>query len=162
MRVAMIGPAYVGLVSGACFADFGHDVTCVDKDTGKIAALARGEVPIYEPGLNDLVAANTRAGRLTFTNDLAGAVSRDRAALDHPRDCLALNIIELRGLPGRFAVHKTIGATRIEPQHPIPDDLKPNVADLRRLDARRTVIDRSKCQEAPGLRPVLRLLRQAA
>ena len=88
--------------------------------------------------------------------------SRDRAALDHPRDCLALNIIELRGLPGRFAVHKTIGATRIEPQHPIPDDLKPNVANLRRLDARRTVIDRSKCQEAPGLRPVLRLLRQAA
>jgi len=74
MRVAMIGTGYVGLVSGACFADFGHDVTCVDKDTAKIAALTRGEVPIYEPGLNDLVAANTRAGRLTFTNDLAGAV----------------------------------------------------------------------------------------
>jgi UDPglucose 6-dehydrogenase len=74
MRVAMIGTGYVGLVSGACFADFGHDVTCVDKDTGKIAALARGEVPIYEPGLNDLVAANTRAGRLKFTNDLPGAV----------------------------------------------------------------------------------------
>jgi UDPglucose 6-dehydrogenase len=74
MRVAMIGTGYVGLVSGACFADFGHDVTCVDKDTGKIAELIRGEVPIYEPGLNDLVAANSRAGRLTFTNDLAGAV----------------------------------------------------------------------------------------
>ena len=74
MRVAMIGTGYVGLVSGACFADFGHDVTCVDKDGGKIAALTRGEVPIYEPGLNDLVAANTRAGRLTFTKDLAGAV----------------------------------------------------------------------------------------
>jgi UDPglucose 6-dehydrogenase len=74
MRVAMIGTGYVGLVSGACFADFGHEVTCVDKDTGKIAALARGEVPIYEPGLNDLVAANRRAGRLTFTNDLPGAV----------------------------------------------------------------------------------------
>ena len=74
MRVAMIGTGYVGLVSGACFADFGHEVTCVDKDTGKIAALARGEVPIYEPGFNDLVAANTRAGRLTFTNDLPGAV----------------------------------------------------------------------------------------
>jgi UDPglucose 6-dehydrogenase len=74
MRVAMIGTGYVGLVSGACFADFGHEVTCVDKDTGKIAALARGEVPIYEPGLNDLVAANARAGRLTFTNDLPGAV----------------------------------------------------------------------------------------
>ncbi len=74
MRVAMIGTGYVGLVSGACFADFGHDVTCVDKDTGKIAALMRGEVPIYEPGLNDLVAANARAGRLTFTNDLPVAV----------------------------------------------------------------------------------------
>ncbi len=70
MRVAMIGTGYVGLVSGACFADFGHEVTCVDKDTGKIAALGRGEVPIYEPGLNDLVAVNTRAGRLAFTNDL--------------------------------------------------------------------------------------------
>ena len=74
MRVAMIGTGYVGLVSGACFADFGHDVTCVDKDTAKIAALTRGEVPIYEPGLTDLVAANTRAGRLKFTNDLADAV----------------------------------------------------------------------------------------
>ncbi len=74
MRVAMIGTGYVGLVSGACFADFGHEVTCVDKDTAKIAALGRGEVPIYEPGLNDLVAANTRAGRLKFTNDLPGAV----------------------------------------------------------------------------------------
>ena len=74
MRVAMIGTGYVGLVSGACFADFGHDVTCVDKDAAKIAAQTRGEVPIYEPGLNDLVAANTRAGRLKFTNDLPGAV----------------------------------------------------------------------------------------
>ena len=74
MRVAMIGTGYVGLVSGACFADFGHEVTCVDKDKGKIAALGRGEMPIYEPGLNDLVAANTRAGRLKFTDDLAGAV----------------------------------------------------------------------------------------
>src|SRR5450759_2609712 len=74
MRVAMIGTGYVGLVSGACFADFGHEVSCVDKDTGKIAALARGAVTIYEPGLNDLVAANRRAGRLTFTNDLPGAV----------------------------------------------------------------------------------------
>jgi UDPglucose 6-dehydrogenase len=74
MRVAMIGTGYVGLVSGACFADFGHEVTCVDKDTGKIAALTRSEVPIYEPGLNELVAANARAGRLKFTDNLAGAV----------------------------------------------------------------------------------------
>ncbi|HEY5167663.1 MAG TPA: UDP-glucose/GDP-mannose dehydrogenase family protein [Pseudolabrys sp.] len=75
MRVAMIGTGYVGLVSGACFADFGHEVTCVDKDKAKIAALERGEVPIYEPGLNDLVAANTRAGRLKFSTDLSGAVA---------------------------------------------------------------------------------------
>ena len=75
MRVAMIGTGYVGLVSGACFADFGHEVTCVDKDAGKIAALMQGEVPIYEPGLPDLVAANTRAGRLTFRSDLPAAVT---------------------------------------------------------------------------------------
>src|SRR5664280_1749876 len=81
MRVAMIGTGYVGLVSGACFADFGHEVTCVDKDTGKIAALEKGEVPIYEPGLNDLVAANRRAGRLKFTNDLPGAVKAADAVL---------------------------------------------------------------------------------
>jgi UDPglucose 6-dehydrogenase len=74
MRVAMIGTGYVGLVSGACFADFGHEVTCVDKDAGKIDALTRGEMPIYEPGLNDLVAINARAGRLKFTTDLAPAV----------------------------------------------------------------------------------------
>jgi UDPglucose 6-dehydrogenase len=75
MRVAMIGTGYVGLVSGACFADFGHDVICVDKDKGKIAALERGEMPIYEPGLNDLVAANARAGRLKFTTELKPAVA---------------------------------------------------------------------------------------
>ncbi|MDP2410196.1 MAG: UDP-glucose/GDP-mannose dehydrogenase family protein [Pseudolabrys sp.] len=74
MRVAMIGTGYVGLVSGVCFADFGHDVVCVDKDAAKIAALERGEMPIYEPGLSDLVASNVRGGRLTFTTELAGAV----------------------------------------------------------------------------------------
>ncbi len=75
MRVAMIGTGYVGLVSGACFADFGHDVICVDKDKAKIAALTRGEMPIYEPGLSEMVAANSRAGRLKFTTELAGAVA---------------------------------------------------------------------------------------
>jgi UDPglucose 6-dehydrogenase len=75
MRVAMIGTGYVGLVSGACFADFGHHVVCVDKDETKIAALNQGKMPIYEPGLDDLVAANVRAKRLSFTTDLKGPVA---------------------------------------------------------------------------------------
>jgi len=69
MRVTMIGAGYVGLVSGACFADFGHQVTCIDKDAGKVAALNRGEIPIFEPGLADLVEANMRQGRLEFATD---------------------------------------------------------------------------------------------
>jgi UDPglucose 6-dehydrogenase len=71
MRIAMIGSGYVGLVSGACFADFGHVVTCVDKDASKIAALEAGVMPIYEPGLEDLVANNVAEQRLSFTTDLA-------------------------------------------------------------------------------------------
>src|SRR6478752_2257921 len=74
MRVAMIGTGYVGLVSGACFADFGHVVTCVDKDASKIKALRTGSIPIFEPGLDDLVAKNTRQGRLFFETDAAPAV----------------------------------------------------------------------------------------
>ena len=75
MRVAMIGTGYVGLVSGACFADFGHSVTGVDKDPAKLTALTRGEIPIHEPGLDELVASNVRAGRLKFTADLGAAVA---------------------------------------------------------------------------------------
>src|SRR5512136_1396581 len=75
MHVAMIGTGYVGLVSGACFADFGHHVTCVDKDADKITALQRGEIPIFEPGLDGLVAANVRAKRLDFTTDLSAPVA---------------------------------------------------------------------------------------
>jgi UDPglucose 6-dehydrogenase len=71
----MIGSGYVGLVSGACFADFGHHVVCVDKDAGKIAALQAGQMPIYEPGLDDLVAANVKAGRLSFASELKNAVA---------------------------------------------------------------------------------------
>ncbi|CAN5772353.1 UDP-glucose/GDP-mannose dehydrogenase family protein [soil metagenome] len=71
----MIGSGYVGLVSGACFSDFGHDVICVDKDAGKIAALEAGKMPIFEPGLDTLVATNVAAGRLSFTTDLKAAVS---------------------------------------------------------------------------------------
>ena len=74
MRIAMIGSGYVGLVSGACFSEFGVDVVCVDKDEGKIARLEAGEIPIFEPGLDTLVANNREAGRLTFTTDLPSAL----------------------------------------------------------------------------------------
>jgi UDPglucose 6-dehydrogenase len=74
MKVVMVGTGYVGLVSGACFAEFGVTVVCVDKDVSKIERLERGEIPIYEPGLDDLVAKNVRAGRLSFARDLAAAM----------------------------------------------------------------------------------------
>ncbi|WP_443970796.1 UDP-glucose dehydrogenase family protein [Sphingobium sp. CR28] len=75
MKITMIGSGYVGLVSGACFADFGHDVVCVDKDESKIAALKEGRIPIFEPGLDALVSSNAAVGRLSFTTDLAQAVA---------------------------------------------------------------------------------------
>ena len=75
MRIAMIGTGYVGLVSGTCFSEFGVEVVCVDKDAGKIDRLNRGDIPIYEPGLDALVASNRAAGRLSFTTDLAPAVA---------------------------------------------------------------------------------------
>ena len=74
MKITMIGSGYVGLVSGACFADFGHDVICVDKDAGKIESLLSGVMPIYEPGLDQLVSSNVREGRLAFSTDLAASV----------------------------------------------------------------------------------------
>ena len=74
MRIAVIGTGYVGLVSGACFADFGHVVTCVDKDADKIGALRNGVMPIFEPGLDDLVAKNAQQARLFFETDAAPAV----------------------------------------------------------------------------------------
>ena len=75
MRIAMIGAGYVGLVSGACLSEFGHEVICVDKDPAKIATLTQGGIPIYEPGLDEIVAANVKSGRLSFTTDLKEAVS---------------------------------------------------------------------------------------
>ena len=74
MRITIVGAGYVGLVSGACFADFGHQVTCVDKDASKIAALQRGKIPIFEPDLDRLVQNNVKNGRLDFATDLAGPV----------------------------------------------------------------------------------------
>lgn len=75
MKIAMVGSGYVGLVSGACFADFGHDVVCIDKDPAKIESLNQGVMPIYEPGLAELVTSNAKAGRLSFTTDLAEGIS---------------------------------------------------------------------------------------
>ncbi len=75
MRIAMVGTGYVGLVSGTCFAEFGLDVVCIDKDAGKIERLLAGEIPIYEPGLDDLVVKQVEAGRLSFTTDLKEAVA---------------------------------------------------------------------------------------
>src|SRR3954464_6887390 len=76
MRIAMIGTGYVGLISGACFADLGHQVTCVDKDADKVARLSRGEIPIFEPGLDALVASNIGAGRLAFATELTAPVGK--------------------------------------------------------------------------------------
>jgi len=79
MHIAMIGSGYVGLVSGACLADFGHDVVCVDVDADKIATLNRGEVPIFEPGLQELITTNVRAARLSFSCDLPRSVATAKA-----------------------------------------------------------------------------------
>ncbi len=79
MNICMVGTGYVGLVTGACLADFGMNVLCVDKDEPKIAALQRGEIPIYEPGLEEIVAKNERAGRLKFTTDLKSAIETSLA-----------------------------------------------------------------------------------
>ena len=75
MKIAMVGSGYVGLVSGACFADFGHEVVCIDKDQSKIDRLHAGVMPIYEPGLDALVASNVKTGRLSFTTDLAEGIA---------------------------------------------------------------------------------------
>ncbi len=75
MKIAMVGSGYVGLVSGACFADFGHEVVCIDKDPAKIDSLNAGIMPIYEPGLAELVTSNAKSGRLTFTTDLAEGIA---------------------------------------------------------------------------------------
>jgi UDPglucose 6-dehydrogenase len=75
MKIAMVGAGYVGLVSGACFADFGHEVVCIDKDPARIGRLNDGVMPIYEPGLAELVGTNARSGRLSFTTGLAAGIA---------------------------------------------------------------------------------------
>ena len=79
MKIAMVGSGYVGLVSGACLADFGHEVVCIDKDPAKIERLRAGEMPIYEPGLDELVRRNVQDGRLAFTTDLAEGMAGAQA-----------------------------------------------------------------------------------
>jgi UDPglucose 6-dehydrogenase len=79
MRIAVIGTGYVGLVSGACLSEFGHEVVCIDKDAGKVETLKAGGIPIFEPGLGDVVATNAKAGRLSFSTDLKAAVAGSQA-----------------------------------------------------------------------------------
>ncbi|MCB1841086.1 MAG: UDP-glucose/GDP-mannose dehydrogenase family protein, partial [Alphaproteobacteria bacterium] len=79
MRIAMVGTGYVGLVSGTCFAEFGHTVVCVDKDSEKVEALKEGKIPIYEPGLEDLLGRQIEAGRIEFTTDIKTAVESAQA-----------------------------------------------------------------------------------
>lgn len=105
MRIAMIGTGYVGLVSGACFSDFGHHVTCVDKDTAKIDALRDGIIPIFEPGLDQLVERNVRGERLSFTTDLAPAVAEADAVF------IAVGTPSRRG-DGHADLSYVFGATR--------------------------------------------------
>ena len=89
MRVAVIGSGYVGLVSGTCLADFGHLVTCVDRDADKVASLMRNEIPIYEPGLKELVQTNVRDGRLSFTTSMRRGGAGGGCRSDRGRDAVA-------------------------------------------------------------------------
>ncbi len=114
MKIAMVGSGYVGLVSGACFADFGHDVVCIDKDQGKIDRLHDGVMPIYEPGLDALVESNVKAGRLSFTTSLAEGI-KDAAAI-----FIAVGTPSRRGdghadLSFVYAVAKEVGESLANP-----------------------------------------------
>jgi len=130
MRIAMIGSGYVGLVSGACFADFGHRVTCVDKDVAKVDSLTRGVMPIYERDLEDLVMRNLREGRLTFTTALAEAV----------RDAEAVFIAVVRLRAGATAMPISLTST---PHHA---KLRPQSTVLRSSSRSRP------CRSAPAMK----------
>ena len=107
MRIAMIGTGYVGLVSGACFSEFGVDVSCVDKDAGKIDRLSRGEIPIYEPGLDQLVAGNAAAGSFrSSVETLAGDATLEVTATGGVPDQL-VGILATLPYPLRVRPHRT-------------------------------------------------------
>jgi UDPglucose 6-dehydrogenase len=139
MRVAMIGAGYVGLVSGACFAELGHVVTCIDKDEGKIAALRRGEMPIYEPGIAELVARNVDEGRLSFTTSLADAVKGAAAVFiavgtpSRPADGLADLTYVYQA--AREIAHTLSGYAVIVTKSTVPvgtgDEIQRIIADIR-------------------------------
>jgi UDPglucose 6-dehydrogenase len=140
MRVVMIGAGYVGLVSGACFAEFGHAVTCVESDAAKIAALKRGEMPFFEPGLAELVAKKTREGRLTFTKDLAAAAKGAAAIFiavgtpSRPADGLAdLTYVyrAVRELAAVIGDHYTVIVTKSTVPVGTGDEVARIIADIR-------------------------------
>ena len=116
MRIAMIGAGYVGLVSGACFSEFGVETTCVDRNAERIAGLQRSEMPIYEPGLEDLVRKNVAAGRLFFTDKLAEAVRvrRTRSSSRLARRAVGATVMPIcpTSLPPRGKSRSICTATR--------------------------------------------------
>ena len=138
MRVAMIGAGYVGLVTGACLAELGHSVVCVDKDADKVAALKRGETPIFEPGLPELIAGNVAAGRLSFTSDLSEAAKGAAAVFiavgtpSRPADGLA-DLSQVYGA-GREVARVIDGYTLIVTKSTVPvgtgDEITRIVADI--------------------------------
>src|SRR6185436_10255270 len=109
MQLAVVGTGYVGLVAGAGFSDFGNDVACVDVDEGKIARLLKGEVPIYEPGLDALIASNVKAERLRFSTDIAGAIRGAEVVIIAVGTPMAAD--GSADLSAVFAVAETIGKT---------------------------------------------------
>src|ERR1022692_1031535 len=131
MNICMVGTGYVGLVTGACLADFGMDVVCVDKDEAKIAALQRGHIPIYEPGLEQIVAKNERAGRLRFTTDLKTSIEGSLAIFiavgTPPRPDGSPDLTFVRQVAEAVAEHMN-GYKAVVPQPTVPPGTAPPLA----------------------------------